>query len=79
MSILHGADFLLEFLAYKAISIYIKMYSPFVRVCPCARKSPKVLHRWRWNLDTTLQANTHVFRFKVYIYIYIYIYEKKCF
>jgi hypothetical protein len=56
-------------------SIYIKMYCPFVRLCPCARKSPKVLHRWRWNLDTTLQANTRVVRFNVYIYIY----EKTCF
>jgi hypothetical protein len=37
-------------------------------------KSRKVVHRWRCNLDTTLQANTRVSWYNVYIYIYIYIY-----
>jgi hypothetical protein len=40
------------------------------------RKSPNVVHRWRCNLDTTLQANTRVFG---YNYIYIYLDVKTCF
>jgi hypothetical protein len=31
------------------------------------RKSPKVVHRWRCNLDTTLQANTRVCFYNIYI------------
>jgi hypothetical protein len=32
----------------------------------------KVVHRWRCNLDTTLQANTRVCWYNLYIYIYIF-------
>jgi hypothetical protein len=37
------------------------------------RKSPKIVHRWHCNLDTTLQANTRLSWYNFYIYIYIYI------
>jgi hypothetical protein len=32
------------------------------------RKSPKVVHRWLCNFDTTLQSNTSVFLYTCYIY-----------
>jgi hypothetical protein len=48
-----------------------------VRLCKIVnrvqkRKSPKGVHRWLCNLDTTLQSNTRVFLYTYYIYIYIY-------
>jgi hypothetical protein len=52
-----------------------------VRLCTNVtqnRKSPKVVQRWRCNLDTTLQANTRVFGYNFYIYR-LYIYVKTCF
>jgi hypothetical protein len=38
-------------------------------------QSPKVMHRFRCNFDTKLQANTRMFRCNCFIYIYIYIYR----
>jgi hypothetical protein len=43
-----------------------------VRLCTIVtqnRKSPKVVHRWRCHLDTTLQANTRVFLYTYNVYI----------
>jgi hypothetical protein len=58
----------------KSIYIYKNVT---VRLCTKVtqnRKSPKVVHRWRCNLDTTMKANTRVFVYTYYIYrLYIYI------
>jgi hypothetical protein len=64
---------------YYLLSIYLDIYKNVtVRLCTNVTqngKSPKVVHRWRCNLDTTLQANTSVFLYTYYIYIDV----KTCF
>jgi hypothetical protein len=58
-------------LTVSSFNLYIqKCNGQFVRDL----QSPKVMHRFRCNFYTTLQANTRMFRCNVYIYIYIYIY-----
>jgi hypothetical protein len=68
---------------FHDLSVYIYK-NVTARLCVCefvhkrytkTLKSPNVVHRWRCNLDTTLEANTRVLGYNFYIYIDV----KTCF
>jgi ankyrin repeat protein len=47
-------------------NVNVRLYKILNRVQK--RKSPKVVHRWLCNFDTTLHSNTRVFLYTYYIY-----------